>query len=110
MLQHTVQYKWRVILNRTSYTVLKLLKRYHQDAITTLTNEINNFEARLCENPDFAENLAEIQENIQRLTTTYDQRKTKKVSKLIKINQEGQYVTIIRKDHRKPTLNKRTLT
>ena len=47
MLQRTLHNKWRAIVNRTSYTLLKLLKRYHQDVITTLTNEINSLEARL---------------------------------------------------------------
>ena len=78
MLQCTLQNKWRAILNRTSCMLLKLLKRYHQDVTTTLTKEINNPETRL------RENLEGIQENIRRLTTTYDQRKTKKLSKLIK--------------------------
>ena len=39
-------------------------KWYHQDAITTLTNEINNLEARLCRNSGLAENLEGIKENI----------------------------------------------
>ena len=57
ILQRTLQKKWRAILNRTCYTLLKLLKRYYQDAITTLTNEINNLVTRLCEDSGFTASL-----------------------------------------------------
>ena len=62
---------------------LTLLKRYYQDAITTLINKINNLEARLCRNSGFVENQEGIQGNKERLTTIYDKRKTNKLSKVI---------------------------
>ena len=110
-LQRTLQNKWWAILNRTSYTLLKLLKRYHQDATTTVIKEINNLEARLSENPGFAENLDGIQENIRQLTTKYNQRKTKKLSKLIKNKPKGTIRNRRKKiSQKKTTLNERTST
>ena len=95
-----VQGKWTITLNKTSQVLLKHLKDYHCEAISILTKEITNLEARLRNDAGFLENWKEAKHIAQRKATAYEEKKRNKMSKLTNNAQRG-----MRQRHRRKKKN-----
>ena len=75
--------KWDGILLKTSRTLLKQLKIYHQEAVALLAGEIADRRAKLQKRQDFDLNMRKINQFTTQITGKYENIKKKKIEKLV---------------------------